>query len=511
MRDRFLGFAFAAAELLIEADGAGVVQFATGAFTRWFGVDAGDLAGRDLGSLLSHTDQATVALCLSLAGRKGRVAPVGVHLANEDRTPMALAGLCRPDNPNYIFFTLSRMPLAKETAEDVGSPEWLMDAVQNRITRGGNGTVGLIEVGGLPNQRQMSDQIAASLARAAGKNAQTRQLANGRYGVLANGPLNMDDVVGQLREFLRDLPDASYVNVRGSGIELDRNDGLTSHQVSSAMRYAFGRFADGGVEAVQKAGFAKGLTGFMTHANARARDARTSIKNGRFKLRFQPVVSLDREVVHHYEALLRPIPSEYNPGNDAQEFVSFIEAVGLAEELDLAVMTRALEAMRRAPAASVAMNISGVSAQSPGFRAVAVPLIRRAVEEFHLHPLIELTETVEITNVKEAAQTMEELRAAGALTCLDDFGAGAASYRYLRDFRVDFVKIDGGFVRSAATSARAHGMILSIAELANFVGAKVIAEMVETREQARMMRDAGIDFAQGWLFGKPGLLPGSDI
>ena len=137
-------------------------------------------------------------------------------------------------------------------------------------------------------------------------------------------------------------------------------------------------------------------------------------------------------------------------------------------------------------------------------------MIRQAVEEYHLRPLIELTETVEIGDVKEAAQTVAELRAAGAPMCLDDFGAGAASYRYLRDFRVDFVKIDGSFVRRAENNARTHGMILSIVELANFVGAKVIAEMVETPAQAAMMREAGIDFAQGWLFGKPGLLPGTD-
>ena len=97
----------------------------------------------------------------------------------------------------------------------------------------------------------------------------------------------------------------------------------------------------------------------------------------------------------------------------------------------------------------------------------------------------------------------------GVPVCIDDFGAGAAAFRYLREFRVDYVKLDGAYVRGALQNAREHGFLLSMIELANFVGAKVIAEMIEQEDQARMMRELGVEYGQGWLFGKPGSLPGS--
>ena len=518
MRDRFVGFAFAAAELLVETDEVGTIHFATGAFRRWFAMSAEELIGRSLASLLSPADQATAALCFSLAAIRGRVAPVSVHLANAEATPMALAGLCRPDAPHAICFTLGRLPAGNGPESELLSSEWLAEAMQTQIAEGTISALGLIEIAGLSSlpvgidgerHRQMQVQISSTLARAAGPDSSTQRLAEGRYGMLLGGGIEVDDVVGRLQEFLKAIPEAAHAQVRGSGIALTTDGGLTKQQASAAMRYALGRFAEGGIDAVQRAGFADGLIGFMNQANARARSARAAISKGRFKLRFQPIVSLATEAIHHYEALLRPIPTDQNPGSDTQEFVSFIEAVGLAEELDLAVMSQVLEIMRSAPWASVAINVSGVSAQSASFREKAVPMIRDAVARHNLRPLIELTETAEINNLKEAATTVAELRAAGAEMCLDDFGTGAASYRYLRDFRVDFVKIDGSFVRRAETDARAHGMIISIVELANFVGAKVIAEMIETTEQAKLMREAGIDFGQGWLFGKPGHLPGT--
>jgi EAL domain-containing protein (putative c-di-GMP-specific phosphodiesterase class I) len=101
------------------------------------------------------------------------------------------------------------------------------------------------------------------------------------------------------------------------------------------------------------------------------------------------------------------------------------------------------------------------------------------------------------------------LRAMQVQVCIDDFGAGSAAFRYLREFRTDYVKLDGAYVRGALQNAREHGFLLSMIELANFVGAKVIAEMIEHEDQAQMMRDLGVEYGQGWLFGKPGVLPGS--
>ena len=92
--------------------------------------------------------------------------------------------------------------------------------------------------------------------------------------------------------------------------------------------------------------------------------------------------------------------------------------------------------------------------------------------------------------------------------CVDDFGVGAAAFSYLREFGVDYVKIDGLYVQRATLGARERGFVASMVELAAAAGAQVVAEMIETEEQAKLMQSLGAQFGQGWLFGRPGLLPG---
>jgi EAL domain-containing protein (putative c-di-GMP-specific phosphodiesterase class I) len=120
--------------------------------------------------------------------------------------------------------------------------------------------------------------------------------------------------------------------------------------------------------------------------------------------------------------------------------------------------------------------------------------------------IVELTETAEIEDVAGAAATIGELRAAGVPVCIDDFGAGNAAFRYLRDFAVDFVKIDGSYVQGAVHNAQERNFVTAMVNLARSVGAQVVAEMIETEAQATLMATLQVEFGQGWLFGRPGKL-----
>ena len=104
--------------------------------------------------------------------------------------------------------------------------------------------------------------------------------------------------------------------------------------------------------------------------------------------------------------------------------------------------------------------------------------------------------------------TVEALRARKMPLCIDDFGAGAAAFRYLRSFKVDYVKIDGLYVQHAMRSAQDRGFLVAMVELARNVGAQVVAERIETEAECAAMQQLGIGYGQGWLFGKAGPLPG---
>ncbi|MBR0669359.1 EAL domain-containing protein, partial [Roseomonas hellenica] len=186
-------------------------------------------------------------------------------------------------------------------------------------------------------------------------------------------------------------------------------------------------------------------------------------------------------------------------------FVRCAEAVGMSDALDLAVTERVLQALSTS-AASIAVNLSGLSVQSPEFRDALLGMLD-AAPAILPRLLVEITESVEIENEAEAARTLAALRERGVKLCLDDFGAGAAAFRYLRAFRVDWIKIDGTYVTNAARSARDRAFIQSMVSLSVSVGATVIAERIETEAEAALMRNLGVHCGQGWLVGRPAPLP----
>src|SRR5262249_37678626 len=98
---------------------------------------------------------------------------------------------------------------------------------------------------------------------------------------------------------------------------------------------------------------------------------------------------------------------------------------------------------------------------------------------------------------------VSRLRQRGFRVCLDDFGAGSSSFHYLNSFPVDFVKIDGKYVKNAIDSPRDRAFLKAMAQLCHDLDTATIAEMIETDAQAQLMRDLGVGYGQGYLFGKP--------
>ncbi len=158
----------------------------------------------------------------------------------------------------------------------------------------------------------------------------------------------------------------------------------------------------------------------------------------------------------------------------------------------------------------MAVNVSGLSMQSAAFRTRMLEQVagETGVVRAGRRPrlIVELTETAEIEDIAGAAVTIRQLRAAGVPVCIDDFGSGNAAFRYLRDFAVDFVKIDGSYVQGALRSTQERNSVAAMVQLARSVGARVVAEMIETEAQARLMDALKVDYGQGWLFGRAGKL-----
>jgi EAL domain-containing protein (putative c-di-GMP-specific phosphodiesterase class I) len=514
-RDRFLAFAFAASDLLVEVFSDGRIGFAAGAFHVRFGTAPEQFAGRHLRQLFQAADHDFVDMALSATILRGRLAPLIVRLADTHGTPVVLSGLALPTANGRVCFTVGRVPRVPGPPGEAAKPVNFARMLEERVRGTDGGALSLVELrgwsetrSGMPAEahRALQAEIAEVLARLGGPGAIAGEIADGRFGILSDAPSDLQALAGELESVLRGHPEAAGMQVASAELGLDRG-GLTGVQAARALRFALARFAEGGAAATDAAGFRGGLANFIASAESRARTVRSSIAAGRFRLAYQPVVHLVTRQVHHYEALLRPIFTPGHPVQTTQDFVTFAEAVGLSEELDWAVMQQAVIAVGDSPHVSVAVNVSGLSMQSVPFRKRMLGLLGPS-GGVGGRLLVELTETADIQDVASAAESVAHLRAASVSVCIDDFGAGSAAFRYLREFRVDYVKLDGAYVRGALHNAREHGFLLSMVELANFVGAKVIAETIETEPQAKLMREVGVEYGQGWLFGRPGALPG---
>ncbi len=189
------------------------------------------------------------------------------------------------------------------------------------------------------------------------------------------------------------------------------------------------------------------------------------------------------------------------------EFLPAAQRYGLMGRIDRWVVEQALRWLRSqetrgGPALDmVAVNLSGSSISDPDFRAFVEDEVRAS----RVGPLLcfEITESEAVANLGDAAEFMGRMRALGCRFALDDFGAGLSSFPYLRRLGVDFVKIDGQFVRDMAHDPVAAALAESIHRIAKVLGLVTVAEFVESAPIYAAVQRIGVDYVQGFHFGRP--------
>jgi diguanylate cyclase (GGDEF)-like protein len=238
------------------------------------------------------------------------------------------------------------------------------------------------------------------------------------------------------------------------------------------------------------------------HAERRffLRELERAIVENTFDVHYQPVVAAEGGGMVGVEALLRwnhPTRGAIPPSL----FIPLAEQSGLMIRLGEVVMRRALADGARWPSLFVAVNLSPVQIRSRELADfVAAVLAETGMPAGRL--VLELTEGILIDDPEDTQHKLDALRALGVSTALDDFGTGYSSLSYLQKFRFDRVKIDRTFVASLGTTGNAGAIIQSIVTLGHALDMKVLAEGVETNEQRVLLRLAGCDEMQGFLFAK---------
>jgi diguanylate cyclase (GGDEF)-like protein/PAS domain S-box-containing protein len=232
---------------------------------------------------------------------------------------------------------------------------------------------------------------------------------------------------------------------------------------------------------------------------------RNALANDRFVLHAQPIVELATGDVVQHELLLR-MRDDDDELILPSAFLPTAERSGLIAEVDRWVITEATKLAARGVA--VGINLSAASAGDPRVLQLIERLLRQNVAEPR-NLVFEITETAVMQDMDRATLFAERLVDLGCRFSLDDFGTGFASFTYLKRLPVQYLKIDIEFVRDVARSQRDMFVVRAIVALANDFGQQTIAEGVENRYTADVLRDLGVTYAQGYLFGRPEPISGS--
>lgn len=221
----------------------------------------------------------------------------------------------------------------------------------------------------------------------------------------------------------------------------------------------------------------------------------------RFVLYYQPVVRLADGQIDHHEALIRLLDEGgevLSPG----AFIPVAERFGLMPELTRWVIERVISTLQEHPRVRIFVNLSGhCIADDDLLSFVEARLRELALEPGRLG--FEITETTVVRDFEVASRWIERLRALGCVFALDDFGSGFSSFSYLRSLPVDELKIDGSLIRALEDDPAQRAIVQAIQILAHSLGKEVVAEFVENEAIARILKELGITYGQGYYLGKP--------
>jgi EAL domain-containing protein (putative c-di-GMP-specific phosphodiesterase class I) len=526
-RDRFLAFAFAGADLMLEVDPDGKILFAVGAAKGFAGSSDGALTGKNVLDLFAARERGLVTAMRTRAQPGQRFGPVLVNL-NEDQTSFRKAMLCgvtMPDRPGVVFMTLSKgsiAQVAQSKHERSNAEDALMDkdsfaqaALEVIAASDSLGQkLGMTFVD-LPDAKDFKSKIGAAkwdgfrssvstmLRSYAADGRTAAALDDGRFGVVHGANISTDAIQKDIEALSKEAdPEKKGAVANAKTVDL-ADDGLSERELAKAVMYTINQFEKQGGQF----NILSLEAGFETFIEANAQkitDFKTIINQSRFDLKFQPIVDLTTGEASYYEALVR-----FDGNTSPFEAITFCEDVGLAPEMDLAICGKVINYLvfdknGQKKNFSVSVNLSGVSIQNERF----IDKLRNKLEP-HLKSdipkrlIFEITESSQIHDLDKVNRFVKTLQDDGFKVSLDDFGAGSASFQYLHKIHVNAVKIDGAYIMNILHSERDRSMISNLVRMCADLKVNVVAERVETLEHVNILRQMGVDLGQGYYFAKP--------
>lgn len=525
-RDRFLAFSFASADLFIEVAMDGLIIYALGAARSLTGVNEKNMAGQPWLELFAPSERATMTAMRSKARLGSRCGP---YLVKLDETigggrQAIVTGIKMPDSEKFfvtIGYTNVQIAKYAKNVQAVDESALLdkdtflqaaREALDLARSLGQELDMTLIDIDDLDDVKKrlgsekwgdFTQSVTHLLNSKSVDGQAAAQVTEGRYSVIHDKNINSEYLREEIaRLALETDPEGKGIEVASKTVSADLSS-LSERDTTKALIYTINEFERKGasltIESLN--------SGFKTYVSANAQKIvqfKSMVEQLNFDLHFQPIVGLDDGEVSHFEML-----SRFKDSTPTQEWIIFGEDIGMAADFDIAVCERAINYLlykSQGRRTKFAINLSGQSIQNEQFFKTLYAKLTLH-KELSDRMLFEITESTTIQDLDMVNHFIQVLQGDGYQVCLDDFGAGSASFQYLHRLHVDYVKIDGSYTKKILSSERDSIMVKNLVQMCRDLNINTIAEMIETQEQADRLRGFGVGYGQGYLFAKPQAKP----
>jgi PAS domain S-box-containing protein len=520
-KERFVAFSFAAADLLIELDDQGKICYISGAAKGLAGLEADELKQVKFIDLISPTDRRVVECVLQSMEEGDRITPIAAEMNNTKVS--VVVGACKLQRSHgHIFLALnvSGSTAVRSITEHRDSETGLLDRndflkladEQMKLTTetGQKVELTLLHLNGISKmkdrikEKEMEgflDQVGTVLRRYSIGGDAAGRLDSDKYGVVHSPAIDGKIIEDEISALSKQSDPKGELGVSHNSLDLERSE-LAPNDATQALMYVINRFVDNESDNFDIKTLADGMENRLEKTMNRMLALKSVFQNYKFNLVYQPIVRVSDNEIHHYEAL-----SRFKDGDSPYETVVFAEETGIIHDLDLAVAKKAKDKLteyqkRGDILPKLAINISGLSLESDSFVDSLLALYEDD-SEIRENISLEITETARITDLDRADRVLQTIRSNGTEISLDDMGSGFASFQYIRALTVDYIKIEGTYIKEVLTNKKDAAILKSMSRLCQELDIGTIAEMVETKEQLHILNVLGINYGQGWYFGKP--------
>ena len=523
-RDRYVSLAFCWADLLFEVDRDYNIRYAAGATQAFFGKKSSELVNTPFRDLAAAADAPLIGQMLKQTQTVGRLSDTLIRVAGPGGALfwVNIVAYCLDAANGLIYVGMRRaQPKAGDAEGEAGEPvladassfsQLAADRMKQLAAAGESAELTLVNIAGINDLKdRLAPEAAEKLMQGVGEVLKASsvggdaaaQVGANQFSIMHSAGTDVDSVMKAIESVTQQYdPSGQGAKVEAATMQMDAT-AISEEDLAKGLLYTLTKFRDSEGDGLNVKDMASNMSAMVSQARDEVTRFRAVVANAQFFVALQPIVAINTGEIHHYEALCR---FDRAAGESPFKTITFAEETGLIHDFDFAMAKKVIEWLSKFPRNNdkyrVAVNVSGFSIGKDSYVDALMKMLKEN-EWTQGKLMFEITESSRMSDLDGANKFIHALRDRGYHVCLDDFGAGAASFQYLSVLDVDVVKLDGSAIKNAQKATKGRAFLSALTELCKRMKVETIAEMVDSKESLEFCRACGCDYVQGFLFGKP--------